>query len=172
VILAVDVGYNERAAQAAGVLFNRWDSEAPAREVKVEIGQVAEYVPGQFYLRELPCILELLARLDAEPDCIVIDGYVGLGEEQRPGLGHHLWISLGCRIPVIGVAKTYFHGTPAQSELYRGASARPLYVTSAGMPLDEAKGHIINMHGAYRVPTLLKAVDALSRDGCGPAKSG
>jgi deoxyribonuclease V len=163
VILAVDVGYNARGAQAAGVLFERWDSEAPAREVKAGIGPVAEYVPGQFYRRELPCILELLARLDADPECIVIDGYVRLGAEQGPGLGHRLWTSLGCRIPVIGVAKTYFHGTPAESELYRGASARPLYITSAGMPLDQAKDRILSMHGAHRVPTLLKAVDALSR---------
>jgi deoxyribonuclease V len=163
VILAIDVGYNECGAQAAGVLFTHWSSEVPASQLKVEIGQVAEYVPGQFYLRELPCILELLDCLDVDPECIVIDGYVQLGEEQRAGLGQYLWTALGCRIPVIGVAKTYFHGTPAQSQLYRGASARPLYITAAGMPLDQARECILNMHGAHRVPTLLKAVDVLSR---------
>jgi deoxyribonuclease V len=162
-ILAVDVGYKERGARAAGLLFNRWDSAVPARELRVDIAQVAEYVPGQFYLRELPCILELLARLDADPQCVVIDGYVCLGEEERPGLGHHLWTSLGCRIPVIGVAKTYFHGTPVQSELYRGGSLRPLYITSAGIPLDEARDRILTMHGTHRVPSILKMVDALSR---------
>jgi deoxyribonuclease V len=54
-ILAIDVHYHNTRATAAGVIFPFWESEIPIEELFVEIESVAEYLPGQFYLRELPC---------------------------------------------------------------------------------------------------------------------
>ena len=45
----------------------------------------------------------------------------------------------------------------------RGSSRRPLYVSAAGMELQEAKRHIAQMHGKFRMPALLKRADQLSR---------
>jgi deoxyribonuclease V len=45
----------------------------------------------------------------------------------------------------------------------RGGSARPLYVTAAGLSADEAARRVRDMHGPYRIPTLLKRVDQLCR---------
>jgi deoxyribonuclease V len=162
-ILAVDVAYRGTAATAAGVLFTSWDSDSAARTVIAKIENVAEYVPGEFYLRELPCIGKLLEQVDVPLDCIVIDGYVTLGENESPGLGWRLWESRGRTTPVIGVAKTAFAGTPTQARLYRGATARPLFVTAVGIPLVEAKACIARMHGQHRLPDLLTAADRLSR---------
>jgi deoxyribonuclease V len=162
-LLAVDVAYDGTRGTAAGVLFERWDSPAAAREMVVAIDGVAEYEPGQFYRRELPCIQALLQALAQPVEVIVIDGYVELGAEAAPGLGRHLWDTLGGTTPVIGVAKTEFRGTPETARLLRGGSTRPLFVSAIGLALDEAKRHIASMHGAHRLPDLLKAADRLCR---------
>jgi len=162
-ILAVDVGYTAQGARAAGVLFEHWDSAALHREIAVDIPLVADYVPGEFYRRELPCIEQVLAQVHEPLDCIVIDGYVHLGEPPVAGLGWHLWQRLQCATPVVGVAKSAFPGTPDTAKVHRGGSARPLFVTAAGMPLDEAKRRVAAMHGRYRMPDILKRVDQVSR---------
>jgi deoxyribonuclease V len=162
-ILAVDVSYVNGKAVAAGVLCEKWESDAPAAELVVEIDDVAEYVPGQFYQRELPCIQKLIDKVAQPVECIVIDGYVTLGETKRPGLGMHLWEALDTKVKVIGVAKSRFQGTSDDAELCRGASKTPLYITAAGLSLDEAKLCIERMAGEYRIPTLLKRADQLSR---------
>jgi len=165
-ILAVDVDYHASgSATVAGVLFPTWESAEPARELAMEIGEVERYLPGNFYLRELPCIRRLLDEVKAPFECIIIDGYVFLGPDRRPGLGMHLWEELGGRVPVIGVAKSRFRGTPEETELLRGWSRRPLYVTSAGVDLTEAKERIRRMKGSHRIPDLLKRVDRLCREG-------
>jgi len=168
VILAVDVHYHaDHSATAAGLLFQSWDSGEAVDELVMDIEEVAQYVPGSFYLRELPCIRQLLAVVKSPYDCIVIDGYVFLGKEQRPGLGMHLWDSLDRKVPVIGVAKSRFSDTPEEAKLFRGSSRRPLYVTSVGVPLAEAKEQLRSMKGVYRIPDLLKRVDQLCRSGNG-----
>jgi deoxyribonuclease V len=163
-ILALDVHYRVTDATVAGVLFAQWDDAQAAARHALVCEDIADYVPGEFYRRELPCIHRLLDTLgEMTLSYIVIDGYVHLGEEQRPGLGAHLWESLGGRVPVIGVAKTRFAGTPAEAELRRGGSDRPLYVSAAGLPLSEAREAIARMLGAHRLPDLLKLVDHLAR---------
>ncbi len=162
-ILAVDVSYVNGKAIAAGVLCEKWESDAPTVELAVEIEHVAEYVPGQFYLRELPCIQQLIDKVAQPVECIVVDGYVTLGEAKSPGLGMHLWEALGTRVKVIGVAKSRFPGTSDNAKLYRGASKTPLYITAAGLSLDAARKCIERMAGKYRIPMLLKRVDQLSR---------
>jgi len=42
-----------------------------------------------------------------------------------------------------------------------------LYVTAAGMRLQEAADRIQRMHGPHRIPTLLKRVDTLARGSAG-----
>jgi deoxyribonuclease V len=69
---------------------------------------------------------------------------------------------MGGRIPVIGVAKTYFQGSRAVS-VRRPGSDRPLFVTAVGVDLTAAAQQIASMHGPYRIPTLLRRVDQLAR---------
>jgi len=163
-ILAIDVDYRaNNTALAAGVLFSDWQSEVPTEEVCITVQNVAEYIPGQFYKRELPCILAVLQASEHIVDTIVVDGFVSLGNDKKPGLGQHLWETLEEKIPVIGVAKSAFKDTPSNTQVWRGTSAKPLYVTSVGIALEMAKVFVQNMHGEYRLPTLLKRVDYLCR---------
>ena len=162
-ILAVDVGYFEPRARAVGVLFSVWDGAQIDSVVETWIDQVGDYVPGEFFRRELPCILQVVAQVATPLDAIVIDGFVTLGDPPHPGLGARLWEALGGKIPVIGVAKSFFAGTPEETKLLRGGSDRPLFITAAGMPLDQAKQAIAAMKGKYRMPDFLKHADTLSR---------
>ncbi|HEX8957600.1 MAG TPA: endonuclease V [Burkholderiaceae bacterium] len=168
-ILAVDVGYFEPGARAVGVLFSAWDSARIDSVVETWIDQVDEYVPGEFFRRELPCVMQLIAKVAMPLDAVVIDGFVTLGDPPHPGLGAKLWEALGGAVPVIGVAKSFFAGTPDDTRLLRGGSDRPLFVTAAGMPLDQAKQAIAMMKGKYRMPDFLKQADTLSRRVEGPA---
>lgn len=162
-LACVDVDYREVGAVAAAILFLDWSTADALAEHVVRVEQVAPYRPGAFYERELPCILAVLARSRWPLATVVVDGHVWLGDGV-PGLGGHLYEALGRRTPVVGVAKSPFHGAPAV-EMRRGDSTRPLYVTAVGVELAIAADNIRRMHGVHRLPTLLKRVDRLCRDG-------
>ncbi len=164
-LLAVDVHYPTRSsAMAAGVLFEEWSTAEPSQEIHTWVSDIQDYVPGQFYRRELPCLMTLIRSLEIMPETIVIDGFVTLGSDRGPGLGHHLYHELDGAASVVGVAKRPFKDTPRETEVYRGSSRKPLFVTSIGMELERAKSRVRSMHGAHRVPTLLKSVDRLCRE--------
>lgn len=158
-LLAVDVHYRTDRAIAAGILFDSWSSSHPVRIFRSEVKKVREYVPGEFYKRELPCILTLIREHALSPGTIIIDGYVYLDGVSTPGLGKHLYDTLNGAARVVGVAKNSLPGIGRDHEILRGSSSRPLYVTAAGMPLARAKERILSMHGSHRIPTLLKIVD-------------
>lgn len=158
-IACVDADYRTRGAVAAALWFRGWAAAATEREAVRSFAAVAEYEPGAFYRRELPCLLGVLA-LGPRPDVVVVDGYVWLGGGGAPGLGARLQAEVGG--VVVGVAKTRF-ASAAAVEVCRGASRSPLFVTAAGVEAEVAAGWVAAMHGPYRVPTLLKRVDALAR---------
>ena len=163
-IAAFDVQYQEedKSADVAVVCFQHFTDEAPTYQAVIRVTNVADYEPGSFYKRELPCITALLDELETVPDIIVVDGYVNLGD--APGLGAHLKKALPENVMVIGVAKSPFVGSTAPSVL-RGQSKHPLYITAAGCSEEQAAEWVKSMHGQHRFPTLLKLVDRLARQG-------
>jgi len=161
---AVDVGYAGDGALAAAVLFSEWEQAEAEGAHTAQIRKVAPYEPGQFYLRELPCILAVLQKLRSLPDLILVDGYVWLDPQWRPGLGARLHHALRRRCAVVGVAKSRFFIGSNVAELTRGRSRRPLFVTSIGVDLQQAARGVGRMHGNHRIPTLLGVADRLSRD--------
>ncbi len=168
-IACIDVGYNESetrptAAIAACVVINDWRDSLAASEHVVHLHEIRDYQPGLFYLRELPCIEAVLAELSQPPAHIVVDGYVWLDDQNHAGLGAHLYESLIRTVPVIGVAKNPFKRSLHATELYRGGSTRPLFITAVGIPTADAASNISSMHGQHRLPSILKRVDRLSRD--------
>jgi deoxyribonuclease V len=66
---------------------------------------------------------------------------------------------------VIGVAKTAFGTATHAIPVLRGTSARPLYVTAAGMSRADAAELVRQMAGRYRLPDALRRVDTLARHG-------
>jgi deoxyribonuclease V len=166
-LACVDVAYSTRSAAAACLVFHDWADPVEARAFVAKIDDVADYEPGAFYRRELPCLLAVLREVDAPLDAVVIDGYVWLSSDGRPGLGARLFEALEGRIAVVGVAKTSFAGSDFAVPVARGTSSRPLYVTAAGATQDAAAGWVRRMHGDHRLPTLLKRVDRRCRDAAG-----
>jgi exodeoxyribonuclease-5/deoxyribonuclease V len=164
-IAAFDTGYSGDKARTVGLVFEHWTATAPFKVYAGINDHVAEYIPGEFYRRELPGILDLWQRIDAGPvEAIVIDGFVYLDDEGRPGLGAHLYRQLGEKIPVIGVAKSYFVAVQnAKRSLLRGGSRRPLYITAAGIDVDNATEYIRSMAGRFRIPDLLKELDRMTK---------
>jgi len=159
----LDVAYHGQEANVAAVLFHSWDDSAGEQEIVTRVASAADYLPGQFYRRELPCLLALLALVEEPLETLIVDGYVWLGQESLPGLGAHLYEALGRTTAVIGVAKSRFAGATGAVPVLRGDSQRPLQVTAAGLDARIAAHCIETMHGKHRIPTLLKRADRLSR---------
>lgn len=168
-ILAVDVHYSkDDRASIVGITFRNWSDTAPVSVFKDNLQHVEPYVPGSFYKRELPCILKLIKQIDlSRIEVIVVDGYVYLADDGRLGLGSYLYYELKEKIPVIGVAKSYFHwDDKLVTKVYRGKSHRPLYITAVGLDRNSAASAIQSMAGEYRIPTLLKLLDQETRKIC------
>jgi len=164
-ILALDVHYKAAGAKAVGVLFN-WE-DTFVEEVIIEyINEVADYVPGEFYKRELPCLLKIIEQLSLDNiNAIIIDGYVYIDNDMNFGLGGRLWETLEKRVPVIGVAKTsFFKNKHTVRELKRGISNSPLYISSIGLQLDTCVSFIRNMKGDYRMPDILTFLDKKTKE--------
>jgi deoxyribonuclease V len=159
-LLALDVHYKENITKAVGVLFN-WTDTEPKEIITAFINDVAEYVPGEFYKRELPCLLNVIDKIDFNQiEAIIIDGYVYIDNEKNYGLGGILWETLNKQIPIIGVAKTsFFKNKETVLEVSRGESIKPLFVSAIGFDLNLAALKIKQMHGSYRMPHILKQLD-------------
>jgi deoxyribonuclease V len=161
VCAAVDVHYlGTGGARAAAVLaadatFAHVDDERTALT-----RAVAPYRSGEFYLRELPPLRTVLKDI-SDLRLLVVDGYVDLDPDGRPGLGAYAHTEFG--VPVIGVAKSRFRTATHAVPVERGASARPVFITAAGMPAADAAELVRRMAGRYRLPDALRRADSLAR---------
>ncbi|MBL4934419.1 endonuclease V [Clostridium sp. YIM B02515] len=158
-----DVYYHEDYAKSCCVVFKKEEGEVILSDYSVIVRGVEEYIPGQFYKRELPCILNVFNKVKEDVDLLITDSFVWLNSGKK-GLGAHLYKALSYKIPVIGVAKTHFKDAENYEEIYRGESHSPLYVSSVGIELGTAAEFIKNLDGDNRIPWVLKLVDKLSRE--------
>lgn len=157
---AVDVQYPPSGGGRAALVVADDGRFAPIVEERVAwLEHVEDYRPGFFFARELPAVQAVLQGIDLS--LLVVDGYVDLDPDGRPGLGAHVHEALG--IPVIGVAKTAFRTATHALAVVRGTSTRPLYVTSVGIPPPTAASLVTAMAGPHRLPDALRRVDALAR---------
>lgn len=160
-LIAVDVHYRDDGSARAAAVAAHERSFSPVAWTRAVVVPAGEpYVPGEFYLREMPPLRAVLSEC-GELSLIVVDGYVDLDPDGRPGLGAHVHAEFG--VPVIGVAKTTFRDASHAARVVRGRSARPLYVTAAGMNVTEAAAVVSEMAGPFRIPDALKLADRLAR---------
>lgn len=166
-ILAFDTYYFNAKAKTVCLRFERWTDSEPVDTFSEITEEIPDYEPGEFYKRELPCILSLLGKVPKEGmEYVIIDGFVFLDDEGKNGLGGYLYESLRREIPVIGVAKSSFHNNRKNvRELIRGKSKNPLYISAAGIDPDTAYSMIKSMKGEFRIPTLLKLLDGKTKEG-------
>ena len=69
-IAVVDAAYGNEASAAACVMAAGWESGAAISEFTHRDGPAADYQPGEFYRRELPLIVSVLAMLPRKPDIV------------------------------------------------------------------------------------------------------
>lgn len=164
--LIIDVSYQDNNAKVVGGFFENWNDEKLIKVSQKIVNNIKEYISGEFYKRELPCILEFLNDYDInEIELIIIDGFVFLNDDNKQGLGGYLFESLDKRIPVIGVAKTSFHNNNKNViDVLRGNSKKPLYISSIGIELLKASDLIKNMFGNNRMPNIIKQIDTQTRE--------
>ncbi|KRB57147.1 endonuclease V [Flavobacterium sp. Root186] len=165
-ILAFDTYYFDNKAKTVCLEFKEWNEDKNFKVHTEIIDNVSEYIPGEFYRRELPCILSLLDQIDLKNiEAIIVDGFVYLDDDKKYGLGGYLYEKLNKQIPIIGVAKTNFASIEKDKKaLLRGDSAKPLFITSIGIDLEEAFQKVESMSGEFRIPTLLKELDRLTKE--------
>lgn len=165
-ILAFDTYYFENKAKTVCIEFKEWEDDKFYKIHTEIIENIEGYTSGEFYKRELPCILSLLNKISiTKVETIIIDGFVYLNDELKFGLGAFLHQKLNGKISIIGVAKTNFKTIEKNKiELFRGKSIKPIYITSVGMELNKASEKIKSMHGEYRIPSLLKELDIATKD--------
>ena len=158
----LDVHYDEDEAVTAAVLFRDWASAQPLETTISRRSNIEPYQSGEFYRRELPCLLQAFETLSTPPELLLIDGYVWL-DQDKPGLGARLYEALTRSVSVIGVAKSAWPGSTSCLTIRRGNAARELWVTAVGIDLDEAARSVAAMHGPFRLPTMIKLADTLCR---------
>ncbi|MFD2581942.1 endonuclease V [Pedobacter vanadiisoli] len=164
-ILSFDSYYYDNKAKTVCLAFENWTTTNDFSVYYEILEDIEEYIPGEFYKRELPCILSLLKKIKFKKiDVIVVDGFVFLDDNNRLGLGGHLYKQLEEKVPIIGVAKTNFASlVNNKRELKRGESKNPLFITSIGLDPDKAVEYIGSMAGDYRIPKLLQHLDSLTK---------
>jgi deoxyribonuclease V len=166
VFAATDVHYlRSGGARAAAVVAADAAFSVVLAEKTATVPQVMAYRPGGFFGRELPPLRAVLRSVHGL-GLLVAGGYADLDPTGRPGLGAHAHAEFG--VPVIGVAKTAFRTATHAVPVLRGHSARPLYITAAGMPVREAADLVRHMTGPFRLPDALRRADALARTGQSP----
>ncbi|WP_298901167.1 endonuclease V [uncultured Psychroserpens sp.] len=163
--LALDVHYKDNYAKSVGVTFLTKDDETPQETLISTLEDIAPYQPGEFYKRELPCLLEVISKVNRNDlQAILVDGHVYVDNDGQFGLGGYLYEALHNQVPIIGVAKRAFHANKNTIiEVLRGTSNNPLHISAIGIDVAEAAQFIKEMHGNHRHPTLLKILDGITK---------
>ncbi len=161
--LALELHHAGDLVVVAAVAFDEWDAAEPTKTYTSRCQRAGKATAGEPDLRDLACMLQLLREHGLAPDNLLINGFVHLDAQETAGLGWHLYLALGGRVAVIGVARSARSALGAQYEVFREELARPLTVTCAGVDLGAAKTRLRAMHGRRRVPTLLKLATRIAK---------
>ncbi len=180
-VAGVDVSYATDESIVAGAVVVL---DARTREIVDSATAVRPvefpYVPGLLAFREIPALLDALAKLGTAPDAIVCDGY-GLAHPRRFGLACHLGVLVD--LPALGVAKTAFIGeytTPGEQRGHWSAlidqgetvgrvlrtrpKVKPVFVsTGHRIGLDAATDLALSLAHDFRLPETTRQADQLSR---------
>jgi deoxyribonuclease V len=118
-VAGIDVGFEDGGAiSRAAVVVLDFPSLRPVESSVARLPTAFPYVPGLLSFREIPVVLEALARLTATPDLLLCDGQ-GYAHPRRFGLACHLGVLSG--LPSVGVAKSRLTGTHGVLPVHKGA---------------------------------------------------
>jgi len=164
-VVIIDADYNEetRKGHVAGIVAKNILSEQEEYVITAFVTEIEDYIPGQFYRRELQSVDSIISQIEkGDIEMIVVDGYADSGTEEH-ALGTYVYEKYN--IPVIGIGKNKYDRCVLENlEVYRGKSKKPLYVTSKGMDNEQAKTLVKKMAGKFRIPYLVKYADNRARN--------
>jgi deoxyribonuclease V len=169
-VAGADISYNRFSNTLyAGVVVLRADDGSIVETQDVVAEATFPYRTGLLSFREAPALLAVFAKVQSEPDAIMIDG-AGYAHPRRMGLACHvgLWLNRPC----VGCAKSYLIGDYDEPAPEAGSTAplrhkdeiigsvvrtktgiNPLFV-SVGHKIDlpSAVHLVLNTTRGYRVP--------------------
>ncbi|MBX4209439.1 deoxyribonuclease V [Candidatus Parcubacteria bacterium] len=121
----------------AGIIVLSYPDLRPIDHAVAKVRADFPYIPGLLSFREIPGLLECLAKLRTRPDLIVVDGQ-GIAHPRRLGIAAHL--GLVADIPTIGSAKSRLFGAfPEGASLpEKAGDAAPLVDPRTGEPVGHA----------------------------------
>jgi deoxyribonuclease V len=179
-VAGVDVGFEDGGSVTrAAVVVLSFPELIPVESALARRPTDFPYVPGLLSFRELPAVLEALARLKAAPDIILCDGQ-GIAHPRRFGIASHLGVLLDA--PTIGVAKTRLVGTYAEPPNVKGVwtplldgaetigavlrtrvGVKPLYVSTGNrVSLETAIAFTLACTTRYRLPETTRQAHRLA----------
>ncbi len=181
-IAGVDMAINEEngKARAAVVLLTYPSLEIQERHIYEEPLRMP-YIPGLLSFREAPAVLGAFARLQQQPDLVMVDGQ-GIAHPRRLGIASHLglWLDL----PTIGCGKSiltgHYHGLREEAGTWvplldNGETIGAVVRTRTHVkPMIVSLGHRISLETSihyvlaccrgYRLPEPTRQADKLSKD--------
>jgi deoxyribonuclease V len=107
-IAGCDISFNKYEERVfAGVVVLALPSMEVVERVAVETVATFPYVPGLLSFREIPALQEAWAKLETEPDAVMLDGQ-GLAHPRRMGIACHFGLLVDR--PTVGCAKSVLAG--------------------------------------------------------------
>jgi deoxyribonuclease V len=159
-VAGADVSYNRFSTTFfAGVVVLRVADCAVVETQGAVLHDVTfPYVPGLLSFREAPVLLEAFARVQAEPDAVMLDGQ-GIAHPRRLGLASH--VGLWLQRPCLGCAKSKLTGR-YQEPGEKPGSLAPLLAggevvgdvvrtRKKTQPVFVSAGHLIDLPSAVRL---------------------
>jgi deoxyribonuclease V len=188
-IAGADISYNRFSPIFyAVVLVLRTSDWSLVEKQEVVRESPFPYIPGLLSFREAPALLEAFAKVESQPDAVMIDGQ-GLAHPRRMGIACHVGLFLD--VPTIGCAKSLLTGRYKEPGKKRGSLAplkikdevigtvvrtrdkvKPVFV-SVGHKIDQASAVRVVLDSArgYRIPEPTRQahlhVNELRRQGAG-----
>jgi deoxyribonuclease V len=108
-VAGADISYDRLSNIVyAGVVVLRMDDLTVVEKQGVVREVTFPYIPGLLSFRETPPLLEAFAKVESQPDSVIVDGH-GFSHPRRFGYACHLGLWLDR--PSVGCAKTRLTGT-------------------------------------------------------------
>ncbi len=180
-IAGVDVGLeDEKQTARAAVVVLKFPELTVVESHIARRPVVFPYIPGLLSFREVPVVLDALAKVETQVDMLFCDGN-GYIHPRRCGIACHLGVVTG--LPSIGIAKNYYigdhepvgeakgdwqpllhHGERIGAVLRSRAKVKPLYVSPGHrICLETAITYVMACVTEYRLPETTRLSDRLSK---------
>ena len=175
-VIGIDVGYSDSIACGCASVMDFQSKEIVHSESLISTCEIP-YIPGFFFLREGPIVIELLKRIKhAGP--LLIDGN-GILHPRRCGLASHVGIKM--KRQTIGVAKSLLLGTIGSRTddtavitesdetigvaLWLGGKKRPIFVSIGHRLSLETSIKIVKGASLFGYPEPLRQAHLLAKKG-------